>query len=337
MMAEPETSDGTRRRAAAEDWRPTASIAALRLRARILTAIRNFFAERGVLEVETPLLGAATATSPHLRSLKTRCRWAGEAAGHDLYLQTSPEAAMKRLLAAGSGPIFQICKAFRDGETGPLHNPEFSLLEWYRPGFDALALMNEVEALLERILHIAPVSRVTYREAFRQHAHLDPFAVPLSRLRRHTMDLGLARQTALSLDRDACLDLILTHQVQPCLGQGATWIRDFPVSQAQLARVRVDTPPVAERFELFIGGIELANGYLELVDSAEQRKRCLADIDERRRLGLPEVPLDRRLLQALEHGLPACSGIALGIDRLAMLAAKAAHLQAVLPFPVSRA
>lgn len=300
-----------------------------------MAAIRVFFAERGVLEVETPLLSAATASAPHIQSFKTESQWAPE--GH-LYLQTSPESAMKRLLAAGSGPIFQICKAFRRDEHGALHNPEFTLLEWYRPALCAAALMDETEALLGRILDLGPVRRLTYGEAFREYAGLDSFAASTPSLQQYAVRvLGMTAQSAQSLERDACLDLILSHRIQPALKPQPTWLYEFPASQAQLARVRRSKPSVAERFELFVSGIELANGYCELTDSEEQRQRFLADMAVRRRFGLPKVPLDTRLLGALEHGLPNCSGIALGIDRLVMLSARVAHLDTVIPFPISRA
>ena len=300
-----------------------------------MVSIRSFFAERGVLEVETPLLSAAAATTPHIRSFKTE---SPSAPGHDLYLQTSPESAMKRLLAADIGPIFQICKAFRAGEQGALHNPEFTLLEWYRPGFSAHALMDETEALLGRILSVGSVRRMSYGEAFRTHTEIDAFAASTPSLHEYaTRVLGVAPRTAMALERDACLDLILSHRIQPALHEGATWLYDFPASQAQLARIREANPPVAERFELFIAGVELANGYVELTDSKEQGQRFLGDLTMRQRLGLPPVPMDSRLLGALDHGLPECSGIALGLDRLAMLAAGETHLEAVFPFPISRA
>ncbi len=318
-----------------DDWRPTATLAALRRRARILATIRDFFAERGVLEVETPLLGAATATGPYIQSLKTQCH---SMAGQDLYLQPSPESAMKRLLAAGSGPIFQICKAFRDGEQGALHNPEFTLLEWYRPGFPSHALMAEAEGLLGRLLRIDPVRRMTYREAFQKYADLDPFTISTQSLRQYANEtMAVEARTAMYLEREACLDLILCHRIQPALKQQATWLYEFPASQAQLARIRARTPPVADRFELFIAGVELANGYCELTDSQEQAQRFRGDRTMRRRLGLADVPMDTRLLRALEQGLPECSGIALGLDRLVMLCAGEVHLEAVLSFPISRA
>lgn len=300
-----------------------------------MAAIRSFFADRGVLEVETPLLSAATATAPHIQSLKTVCQ---SVPGKQLYLQTSPESAMKRLLAAGSGPIFQICKAFRDDEQGTLHNPEFTLLEWYRPTFSSQALMAEADALLQRVLSVGPVRRMTYGAAFREYTGIDPFAASTRSLRDHvTRTLGATRQTAMSLARDDCLDLILTHRIQPALQGQATWLYDFPASQAQLARLRGENPSVADRFELFIAGVEVANGYGELTDGEAQAQRAFTDLSTRRRVGLAHVPLDSRLLGALRHGLPECSGVAVGLDRLVMIAAHEGQLDRILPFPISRA
>nr|VFK50343.1 MAG: lysyl-tRNA synthetase, class 2 [Candidatus Kentron sp. TUN]VFK51499.1 MAG: lysyl-tRNA synthetase, class 2 [Candidatus Kentron sp. TUN] len=323
-----------------EDWRPTADLKALGLRAELLARIRRFFAERHVLEVETPLLASTTTTDLHLASMEASCSTGtgqietGQI-NQRLFLQTSPESFMKRLLAAGSGPIFQICKAFRAGELGRYHNPEFTLLEWYRPGFDREKLMDEVELLVGSILPIGPAKRMTYTHAFQQHANLDPFQAPLSTLRDCARGLGFAPEDTYTLDRDACLDLILSQVVQPALGQGAVFIYNFPATQASMARIVADDPLVAERFELFINGIELANGYHELADSREQRDRFLADIEKRRQMRLPRLPVDERLLTALGYGLPDCAGVALGVDRLLMLLAET-DLEAVLAFPFPR-
>lgn len=317
----------------ADHWKPAAGVDALRRRARLLADVRAFFAARGVLEVETPLLGAATATDVHIASLRTRCDGAG--GGHHLYLQTSPESAMKRLLAAGSGPIFQICKAFRDGEQGRAHNPEFTLLEWYRPGFDHHALMDEVEALLAAVAGTGAAVRLTYRDAMRRHAGVDPFGADVGALAGRARELGLAPPSG--LDRDGLLDLLIARAVQPRLGEGLSVIHDYPSSQAALARVRDDAPPVAERFEFFLDGVELANGYNELRDPVEQRRRMEADMGERERRGLAPVPVDERLLGALSEGLPECAGVALGLDRLLMRMVGAQHIGEVLAFPLDRA
>jgi len=326
-----------------EDWRPAADQEQLRLRATVLAELRAFFHERGVLEVETPLLCRATASDPHLASLAVRLQAAGKT--ETWWLQTSPELAMKRLLAAGSGPIYQICKAFRDGEAGCLHNPEFTLLEWYRPGWDHHRLMDEVEDLLSRLscrlgLTLASAERLTYGEAFRRFAGVDPHRAACEELRaRFEAEVGAAVEGVEAGDREAWLDLVLTHLVEPHLGLDGRplFLHDYPASQAALARVRPGDPPVAERFELYLEGIELANGYHELTSPREQRLRWERDRHRRRRLGLPDVAPDDRLLAALEHGLPPCAGVALGVDRLLMVLSGAATIEEVQAFPLDRA
>lgn len=316
-------------------WSPTSRPENLRLRADLLARIRRFFAERDVLEVETPLLGAATALDLHLSSFTVRPE--PEADG-DRYLQTSPEFAMKRLLAAGSGPIYQICKAFREAESGRGHNPEFTLLEWYRPGFDHHRLMDEVDALVCGILDTPPALRLTYAQVFEELVGLSPHDAEMGVLRRVAREQGLAEGVGAELDRDGLLDFLFLHRVQPALaGRGGVFIYDFPASQAALARLRAGDPPVAERFELLVQGVELANGYHELVDAAEQRRRFESDQSKRRERGLPAYPLDERLLAAMAHGLPPCAGVALGVDRLVMLAAGAGAIDEVIAFPISRA
>ena len=323
------------------DWRPTASLDNLRTRAQLLQRIRGFFAERGVMEVETPALSASATTDPQLHSLATRYHGPGGAHGRALYLHTSPEFPMKRLLAAGSGPIYQLCKVFRDGEAGRLHNPEFTLLEWYRPGFDHHQLMDEVAALVTAALEplsLQPVEKLTYEEAFVRHAGINPLdasAVQLAECARgHGIDShGLDPHSA----TDWC-DLLLTHRVEPQLGQGRlTFLYDYPAAQAALARLRPDRPAVAERFELYYKGIELANGFHELGDAQEQRQRFEHDLAARQRLALPALPPDEHLLAALHAGLPDCAGVALGVDRLAMLTIGAASIAEVIAFPLDRA
>jgi len=318
-------------------WRPTASLDNLRRRAQLLDRVRSFFAERGVLEVETPLLGAATVSDLHLSSLS--CSGSAVAPDRALYLQTSPEFAMKRLLAAHGEPIYQVCKAFRDGEAGRLHNPEFTILEWYRPGWDHHRLMQEVDELLATTLATPPGERITFREAFQRHLGLDPLAASTPEVVQCATDHGFGCGCGLDGDdRDGWLDLLLSHCVEPHLGRGRpSLVHDFPASQAALARIRDDDPPVAERFEAWVEGLELANGYHELTDAAEQRQRFEEDLRRRRSRGLPEVPLDTRLLDALEHGLGPCAGVALGFDRLVMLACGATNIADVIPFPIDRA
>lgn len=301
-----------------------------------MARLRDFFAARGVLEVETPLLGAGAATDLHLASLAVRVHAGAEP--RTLWLQTSPELHMKRLLAAGSGAIWQLAKAFRDGESGGRHNPEFTLLEWYRPGWDHHRLIDEVEELLAALLGTGRGERLTYRQAFERHAGVDPFAAPLAALQQSARRLGIDTGE-LPADRETWLQLLLATAVEPRLGRAGspTFLLDFPAEQAALARVRPGEPPVAERFEAFVEGVELANGYHELTDPDEQRRRFANDLAARAARGLPAVPADDRLLGALAHGLPDCAGVALGFDRLVMLALGATRIEEVLAFPLERA
>lgn len=321
-----------------DEWRPSAGLEALRQRASTFAAIREFFAERGVLEVDTPWLVAAGAMDPNLQSLSVAYDGPGAPSGGRLWLQTSPEHAMKRLLAAGAGSIYQITHAFRAGERGLLHNPEFTLLEWYRLGWDHHALMDEVAALCRHLLGDCAVERLTYAQAFCIHLGVDPLEAPRRTLEARASELGLGRAALAALGRDALLDLLLSHRVAPALGCGRlTFVYDFPASQAALARLRPDDPRVAERFELFSAGIELANGYHELTDAAEQRLRFDRERALRARLGLALPEIDERLLAAMEAGLPACAGVAMGLDRLIMRAFGASRIDEVLAFPIERA
>lgn len=296
-------------------WR-TVRIDNLKKRAQIIADIRVFFAERNVFEVETPLLGCSTATDPHISSFTVPY-----GVDETRYLQTSPEFPMKRLLSAGSGCIYQIAKAFRQGEQGRLHQSEFTMLEWYRVGFDHHALMQEVGLLLQGILKTSKAEYVTYAEIFEHYLGIDPHLSTLKQLQACAEDNGLSFPVDQNEDKDVWLHLLLSHCIEPHLGQDKpVFVMDFPASQCALAKVREDSPPVAERFEVYYKGIELANGYHELTDAKEQRRRFDADNQVRRKMGLPEIPLDEALLQALERGMPECAGVALGVDRLVMLA-----------------
>jgi len=327
------------------DWRPGATLDILRERARLNADIRSFFAARGVLEVETPLLCATTATDLHLASFVVGdpdLPAAGIGSGPGKYLQTSPEFAMKRLLAAGSGPIYQLGKAFRAGDRGARHNPEFTMLEWYRPGFTLAQLMAETEALLVAtlgaVLAFDRVDRSSYRALFESRFALNPHAADVAGL-RVLVEAETSYGAAGDLDAVACLDLLFSSCIEPGLGrERPLFVFDFPAAQAALAQVGVnaDGDRVAARCEVYLRGMELANGYDELLDAAEQRRRFVTDNALRRARGLPEVPADERLLAALAHGLPACSGIALGVDRLLMLRTGAPSLDAVLAFSADR-
>jgi len=318
------------------DWRPTAGPAALKGRAAMLAAAREFFAARGVLEVDTPTLSAAATSDPQLESLSTRI--AGFAA--PFHLATSPEYAMKRLLAAGSGDIYQICKVFRDEERGRWHNPEFTLLEWYRLGFDDARLMSEVEALVGELLSpyraLERAERVTYTAALQRHAGVDAHASSEAELADAAARHGIA--CGAELDRDARLDLLMGLVVGPNLGrERPCFVVDYPASQAALARIKPGVPAVAARFELYLDGLELANGFEELCDGAEQRARFTQDLAVRRARGQRETPLDERFLAALEAGMPECAGVALGFDRLLAVALGAARLGDVMAFGIERA
>ena len=317
-------------------WQPAASLEMLRTRAGLLAGIRRFFAELGVLEVETPVCSRSGTTDPAIESLCTRYTGPGAVGGLRLYLQTSPEFPMKRLLAAGSGPIYQICRVFRDGELGRRHNPEFTLLEWYRPGFDHLALMEEVTALVGSLLPGARAEqRLSYREAFEGFLHIDPHTATLEALRHCAREQGLVGVEDLELEgRDGWFDLLLSHLIEPHLGRGRlTYLYDYPASQAALSRIRPGDPPLAERFELYLEGMEIANGFHELSDPGEQRERFEADNATRKARGQSGVEMDRQLLGALEAGLPDCAGVALGIDRLLMVLTGQTDIRQVLAFP----
>jgi lysyl-tRNA synthetase class 2 len=321
----------------ARDWRPSADLATLRARAQMLRETRAHFAEQGVMEVETPILAHATVTDVHLASLSTRVAGSG-----DYYLQTSPEYAMKRLLAAGAGDIYQIARVFRDGERGGLHNPEFTLIEWYRTGFDADRLMDDVTRLITRLvtLHraLAAPERLTYRSAVRSIAGIDPLSSDLAELQACLREHGVSLPVPAPGERDEYLDLLMSTIVGPRLGAGhLTFIHDYPVSQAALARIKASDPTVAERFELYLDGIELANGFHELCDATEQRARFERDLAQRRARGQPAPPLDERLLAALTAGLPDCAGVAVGLDRVLMGALGRRRLDQVIAFPIDRA
>jgi lysyl-tRNA synthetase class 2 len=325
------------------DWRPSATAERLRARAALLARTRAFFAARNVLEVDTPMLVNAPVTDVHLHSAAVHLNvpMHGAAAPPLLYLHTSPEYAMKRLLAGGAGDIYQICHVVRGYEAGRLHNPEFVLIEWYRLGFSLYALMDEVEALVRNLLGEAGAARrcerISYREAFARTANLDPLNASDAALAAAAEPLALAGNPA-QLGRDGLLELLMGALVGPALGRDAlTFVHGYPRSQAALARLNPADPHTAERFELYADGIELANGFHELADAAEQRQRFVADNEARSRAGLPVAPCDERLLAALAAGLPDCAGVALGFERVLMLATGARHIDEVLAFPTANA
>lgn len=318
------------------NWRPTISIENLIQRAQIIAKIRNFFAERNVLEVETHLLSHASVTDIHLQSFVTDYYSAPHSTSQKLYLQTSPEFAMKRLLAAGSGSIYQICKAFRnEGESGRMHNPEFTVLEWYRLGFDHQQLMNEMDDLLQLILQCPSAEKISYADLFLKYVNVNPHLTDSAKLKNCALQLGLEELKNIdATDKDIWLQLIMSHYIEPKLGINApTFVYDFPTTQAALARIRNDVPPVAERFEVYIKGVELANGFHELTNAEEQQARFENDLHQREKLNYAAVPMDKNLLAALQHGLPDCAGVALGIDRLIMLVTQTENITDVISFP----
>lgn len=357
------------------NWRPTATLERLKLRARLLSTVRQFFDERGYWEVDTPLMSHERVVDPHLDPFLVVDE-PGAASGADsgarapLFLQTSPEFAMKRLLAAGAGAIYQVAHVFRRGELGRWHNPEFTMIEWYRAGDTHLDQMRVVEELVLAICNVAaaqrndpesaatagnqkesavrpsgdgsaprqlprrPFAATSYRDAFRRHAEVDVVLMPMERLVAWVHSRGLHPPPGLSNDdRDGWLNWLLAELVEPHLGcEGPEFLCDYPATQAALARVRAENPPVAERFELYWRGVELCNGYHELCDADELQRRI--DLESERRIagGLSPLPFPPRLLAAMRAGFPACSGVALGFDRLMALAICATSVREVTPF-----
>lgn len=326
-------------------WRPSAAPEALRLRARLNAAIRAFFAERGVLEVETPVLSQAGNTEPNIASFSLEFSGHRDAGAARRWLRTSPEYPLKRLLAAGIGDCYELGRVFRDGEAGGRHNPEFTMLEWYRVGWDHRRLAEECAQLVQTALGLvgrrARLRTVRYRELYREALGLDPLQAGPPALREA---LGEVAVEADGLSRDDWLDLLMSHRIQPAFPPDQLLVlHDYPASQCMLARVREDDgdaeapAPVAERFELFLGPLELANGYHELADAGEQGARFGRELAERARRGAPEPPVDERLLDALSHGLPDCAGVALGVDRLLMAMLGTPRIADVVAFDFARA
>ncbi|WP_424683724.1 EF-P lysine aminoacylase EpmA [Frateuria sp. YIM B11624] len=317
---------------------PTSALAALRLRAALYGLFRAFFAERGVLEVETPILSAAGNTDPNIESFTAAFSGHVDAGARERWMRTSPEFPLKRLLAAGVGDCYELGRVFRNGEAGGRHNPEFTMLEWYRVGWDHRRLAGEVVDLVQAALGLvgrrANVRVCSYRELFLDGLGLDPLVAPLETLQRPLAGSNIDPE---GLTRDDWLDLLITHRLQPAFPrERVTVIHDYPASQCALARVRHEDPPVAERFELYLGPYELANGYHELNHADEQRARFERDNAVRRARGLREVPIDERLLAALDS-LPDCAGVALGVERLLMCLAGTDAIADVLAFPFAEA
>ena len=333
----------------AKDFRPTADWKNLRLRARLLRCVREFFDSRGFLEVETPILSADTVVDRHLDPFWVEDLTEQTASSRRLWLQTSPEFAMKRLLAAGGEAIYQITRAFRREEYGTRHNPEFTIVEWYRTGDGLEEGMRLLSDLAEAVLGRGPARPISYREAFERHAGINPHTAAIGEIERAVGDKGIEPPAGLHpADRDGWLDLLLVECVEPHLGRSDSGkgqpaiLYDYPASQAALARIRADEQngqqvSVAERFELYVDGIELANGYHELTDADELRRRNAEANRQRAADGKAKLPENSRLLRAMEAGLPPSTGVALGFDRLAMIAAGAKNIAEVMSFPIDRA
>jgi Truncated, possibly inactive, lysyl-tRNA synthetase (class II) len=310
----------------------------LRLRAATYARIRHFFAERGVLEVETPMLSAAGNTDPNIQSFHTCFSGHVDAGPAQRWLRTSPEFPLKRLLAAGLGDCYELGRVFRDGEAGGRHNPEFTMLEWYRVGWDDARLAREVIDLLEKLLLEAgrtfDIVETTYRGLFHDALGIDALTDPVEALQAAMGDVHINGE---GLTRDDWLDLLMTHRIQPTFTRDrVTVVSDFPASQCALARIRPGEPPVAERFEVYVGVYEVANGYHELNDPAEQRARFERDNAVRRERGQHEVPLDEHLLRVLGD-MPDCAGVALGVERLLMVLAGTDRIADVLAYPFGEA
>jgi len=320
----------------ANDWQPTAGVGALRLRARLYAAVRGFFAERGVLEVETPVMSAAGNTEPNIASFSVGFSGRTDGGPRTRWLRTSPEYPLKRLLAAGVGDCYELGRVFRDGEAGARHNPEFTMLEWYRVGWDHQRLVDETADVVRMALALverdARLERIAYRDLYRDRLGLDPFLAGDDELRNALGDVAV---DPAGLVRDDWLDLLMTHRLQPAFDPSTLLsVHDWPATQAALARLR-DTGEgfaVAERFELYLGPVELANGYHELLDATEQRERFARDQHVRAARGQVQPPIDERFLDALAHGLPQCAGVALGVDRLLMAMLGTDRIADVLAF-----
>lgn len=321
------------------DFRPTASWKNLRLRAELLRRLREFFHARGFLEVETPILSADSVVDRHLDPFSLVLADVAGRPLRTLWLQTSPEFGMKRLLAAGGPAMYQVARVFRQGEQGARHNPEFTLVEWYQPGDGLAEGMQLTSDLCDALLHSGPAEKVTYAEAFLRYVGLDPHTAPIDDLMAAARQCEFPPPESLSVDdRDGWLDWLVTERVQPHLGQTRpAMLCDYPASQAALAKVRPGNPPVAERFELYIRGLELSNGYHELLDADELRHRNVVVNAQRRADGKALLPEESRLLPAMEAGMPSSVGVALGFDRVVMLAAGAESIDEVIAFPFDRA
>jgi lysyl-tRNA synthetase class 2 len=317
-----------------DSWRPTADKQLIELRAETYTKIRQFMAERNIMEVETPVLSHATVTDVQLDSFRSDYSSPQAASARTLYLQTSPEYAMKRLLASGTGAIYQISRVFRNEEQGKLHNPEFTILEWYQPDYDHQQLMQELEMFLN-LFAMSHCEKTSYAEIFIQHTGLDPHTCDTNELIKLAQQYGLS---SVLEERSAVLDFIFSYKITPLSGNTMPlFVYDYPACQCALAKLSDSSPKVAERFELFINGMEIANGFHELADAEEQLARFEQDLALRKKEKRPELAIDYLFLDALKQGLPDCAGVAVGIDRLLMAMTGSKDIRDVLTFPIENA
>lgn len=319
-----------------QTWQPSASIQNLLARSKIINNIRRFFTERGLLEVETPVLSEFGVTDVHLSTFSTEFIAPFDPQNKTLWLGTSPEYHMKRLLAAGSGPIFQLCHVFRNEEAGRKHNPEFTMLEWYRPHFDMYRLINEVDDLLQQILDCEPAESLSYQFVFQEYVGLDPLSASRAELVAKAREHHFICED--DEERDTLLQFLFSTVVEPKIGlERPVAVYHFPATQAALAQISSEDHRVAERFEFYYKGLELANGFNELTDASEQQHRFEQDNRLRQKMGLPEREIDHRFLAALQAGMPHCAGVALGVDRLLMIALNAESIKEVMAFTVENA
>lgn len=318
------------------NWQPTADLSTLKRRAQYLADVRHFFSQRHVLEVETPILSSAAPTAPYIDSFTTDYIPLASTSKQAYYLQTSPEFAMKRLLAAKIGSIYQIARVFRNGEQGKFHSPEFTMLEWYRPELSLNQLMDEINTLVQKVFTLKQVSRLSYRCIFEFYLKINVFTCATSQIKQHALERISGLSDDLELDRDGWLGLLMSHVIEPRLAAMnlSVFIYDFPATQAQLAKIKKDEAgnDVADRFELYIDGVEIANGYNELLDADELQQRFIEDNKQRQAEMKPQIAIDYNLLAAMKAGLPECSGVALGFDRIVMLALNKQDIQSVQSF-----
>ncbi len=315
-------------------WQPTAPMSNLLKRAAMLADVRRFFADRGVLEVDTPSMSQTTLADVYQFPFQLDYQGCDTCESQKLYLTTNPEYHMKRLLAAGSGPIFQLAKSFRNKDADRQHNPEFTILEWYRPCFDMYRLINEVDDLVQQVLDCEAAESLTYQQAFLRHLNIDPLSADKAVLLEQVQQQGLVAEINCE-DRDCLLHVLFQHAVVPNLGaEKPAFVYHFPANQAELAQISSEDHRVAERFQLYFKGLELADGFHELADIDELRKRLEQENLKRASRGLATYPIDERLMAAVEAGIPDCSGVALGVERLLMISVGAEHISEVIAFPI---